>query len=284
MPTPFLPNNANFTNAVADQLRKVKLRGDAPVMGATSSGNGKAARALALAEAVAAHPVTACPDLKAHLRAAWRADQKEGELHRVERSIRGRSESLARQFDRVLRVLEAWGYVDGWSLTPAGERLRSLYHECDLLVAESLRSGLFDGLSPGEVAGLASVFSYETRGPGTPPPPWFPAGSLRERWANLEHIARELEMAEEDAGLPVTRAPDPGFIGLAFAWATGSDLAHTIEDEEMTGGDFVRNMKQLIDLLRQMADAAEDPATARACRDAADAVFRGVVAASSVVT
>ena len=283
LPVPFLPNNHTFTNAVAASLRKVRLR--------TEGGdperplNGRAARALALAEAVAAHPVTTCPDLKSHLRAAWRADQKATELKRVERSIRGRSESLARLFDRVLRVLEAWGYVDGWSLTPAGERLRSLYHESDLLVAECLRSGLFDGLSPGEVAGLASGFTYEHRGAGDPPDPWFPPGSpLRQRWSDLEHIARELSLAEEEAGLPLTRPPDPGFVGVAYAWATGADLAHTIEDEEITGGDFVRNVKQLIDLLRQMGDAAEEPSTAAACRAAADAVFRGVVSASSVIS
>jgi ATP-dependent RNA helicase HelY len=283
LPKPFLPNNHNFTDQVADRLRRVSLRNDG-LVGVTPAGNGRAAKALALAEQVAAHPITTCPELKTHLRAAWRADQKADELRRVERSIRGRSESLARQFDRVLRVLEAWGYVEGWALTAAGERLRSLYHESDLLVAECLRSGLFDGLGVGEVAGLASVFTFETRGPGDPPTPWFPPGALRSRWSDLEHIAQELALAEEDAGLPPTRPPDPGFIGIAYAWATGSGLADTIEDEEMTGGDFVRNIKQLIDLLRQMADAAEEPSTARACRTAADAIFRGVVAASSVVS
>jgi ATP-dependent RNA helicase HelY len=287
LPVPFLPNNHTFTNAVAASLRTVELRADGTHGtggGGGPAADGRGARALALAEQVAAHPVTTCPDLKTHLRAAWRADQKQAELKRVERSIRGRSESLARQFDRVLRVLESWGYVDGWSLTPAGERLRSLYHESDLLVAEALRSGVFDGLSVGEVAGLASCFTYEHRGASDPPDPWFPPGPVRARWSDLEHIARELALAEEDAGLPQTRPPDPGFIGAAYAWATGADLANTIEEEEITGGDFVRNVKQLIDLLRQMGDAAEDPATARACKDAADALFRGVVAASSVVT
>ncbi|HET7767131.1 MAG TPA: hypothetical protein VFN74_00050, partial [Chloroflexota bacterium] len=78
--------------------------------------------------------------------------QRERDVRVTERSIRGRSESLARQFDRVLRILEAWGYVaeDGWSLTDAGERLAAIYHESDLLVAEVLRSGLFDGLEPAE--------------------------------------------------------------------------------------------------------------------------------------
>ena len=37
---------------------------------------------------------------------------------------------------------------------------------------------------------------------------------------------------------------------LAHAWAAGDGLAAVLEDEELSGGDFVRNIKQLIDLLR----------------------------------
>jgi ATP-dependent RNA helicase HelY len=51
----------------------------------------------------------------------------------------------------------------------------------------------------------------------------------------------------------------------------------------VSGGDFVRNMKQLIDLLRQIGDAAHRPATAATAREAADRLFRGVVALSSTV-
>jgi ATP-dependent RNA helicase HelY len=63
----------------------------------------------------------------------------------------------------------------------------------------------------------------------------------------------------------------------------GDDLGDVLEDEEMTGGDFVRNVKQTIDLLRQVADVAPDPDTASAARAAADACLRGVIAASSIV-
>ncbi len=281
LPTPFLPNNHSFTNQVADLLRSARLE-------ATSADRGgpidpRARRAQGLAEATAAHPVAACPELKTHLRALWRADQRRRERVALERGLRNRSESLARLFDRVLRVLESWGYLDGWALTDAGERLRLLYHECDLLVAECLRSGLFDDLTEPEVAALASVFTYETRGPGDAPAPWFPSGSLRTRWADLEYVARELHLAEQDAGLPVTRPPDAGLVGVIHAWATGADLAIALGDEQLTGGDFVRNVKQLIDLLGQMANAAAEPATAAACRAAANSLYRGVVAASSTV-
>ena len=113
--------------------------------------------------------------------------------------------------------------------------------------------------------------------------PSFPSGKLRRRWSDLERIARELNLAEDDAGLPLTRPPDPGFADLALSWAAGDDLADILADEEISGGDFVRNVKQLIDLLRQLGDVASQPGTGKAARDAADRLFRGVVAASSVV-
>jgi ATP-dependent RNA helicase HelY len=282
LPSPYLPNNHNFHRQVADRLQRAHVKGDGVAAFATDGK--RAARALQLAAQVDAHPTSACPDARAHVLARRRVQQRERDVMNLERQIRGRSESLARQFDRVLRILEAWGYVDGWELTPAGERLVAIFHESDLLVAEVLRSGLLDELSAPEVAALVSTLTYETRGPGTPPAPTFPTGALRLRWADLEYIARELNLAEEDAGLPLTRPPDPGFVALAYDWARGEDLSRVMEDEAMTGGDFVRNVKQLIDLLRQLGDAAENPQTGRTCRQAAEAIFRGVVAASSVVS
>ena len=72
-------------------------------------------------------------------------------------------------------------------------------------------------------------------------------------------------------------------MAMAHGWAKGDDLDAVIADEDISGGDFVRNAKQLIDLLRQVGEVAADPVTAEAARDAAERLFRGVVAASSVV-
>ena len=56
-----------------------------------------------------------------------------------------------------------------------------------------------------------------------------------------------------------------------------------LDDEDLSGGDFVRNVKQLIDLLRQIGDVAPQPGTAAVARQAADRLFRGIVAASSAI-
>ncbi|MEJ5256585.1 MAG: hypothetical protein WHS89_14685, partial [Acidimicrobiales bacterium] len=113
--------------------------------------------------------------------------------------------------------------------------------------------------------------------------PWFPSSTLRHRVEQIEQIAAELNADERRLGLSLTRGPDPGFLALAHAWAAGEGLDEVLADEEISGGDFVRNIKQLLDLLRQIADTAVDPSTASAAREASQALFRGVVAASSAV-
>ena len=68
-------------------------------------------------------------------------------------------------------------------LTERGIVLGRLFHECDLLVAEAIFDGVFDGIDDASVAGLASCFVYEHRSSGDPPLPWFPDQDVRQRAA-----------------------------------------------------------------------------------------------------
>ncbi|MGI8751871.1 MAG: DEAD/DEAH box helicase [Acidimicrobiales bacterium] len=287
LPTPFTPTQSGFQRQVASSLRALRLDpGPRPESGEGRNGGGhwRGEQAMARAAEAAAHPVARCPDARAHLRALDRTDRLARDVERMTRRIKSRSDSLARQFDRVLQVLERRGYVDGWSLTSSGDRLGRLYHESDLLIAAAIDRGILDGLAAADLAGLVSGFTYETR--RAEAEPRHPGGRLTDRLRRIERLCVELNGIEEDAGLPLTRAPDPGFVALARAWAEGEDLATIVGDGpgSVTGGDFVRNIKQLIDLLRQIGDLAPDPATARSAREAAQRLFRGVVVASSVLT
>ena len=280
LPVPYAPNNHGFQQQVARRLQQVRLRGPERAR-PPRAGVAEHARAVADADA---HPVARCPDRDRHLRAVGQARRAHNEVQDLERRVKGETGSLARHFDRVLRVLEAWGCLDGWALTDKGRRLAHLYHECDLLIAEALAAGVFDDLDPAAFAGLASVFTYEHRSATPPPAPWFPSEKVRRRYSAIEQLTRELNVDEHDAALAQTRSPDPGFVAIAHAWAAGGDLDGVLEDEDLSGGDFVRNVKQVIDLLRQIADAAPNPDTRRTANQAADSCFRGLIAASSVVS
>ena len=103
----------------------------------------------------------------------------------------------------------------------------------------------------------------------------------RRRARRIESRWRTLAAAEDDAGLPATRPPDPGFTAYVSEWVAGDSLTAILEDDELAGGDFVRHVKQVIDLLRQVAVVAPDPTTRATASAAADACFRGVIAAAS---
>jgi superfamily II RNA helicase len=206
-------------------------------------------------------------------------------------------EDLGHQLDAVLEVLWARGYLRGWSVTGAGEMLAGLYHEADLLIAESLRAGVLDGLEPAALAAVVSSFCFETRRereqPVAPPP-----GAVADAIEAIAGLSGELGESERLLGLPVTRGVDGGFAALVRDWARGRDLRRVLQPgaesgggrrgrpsrQVMTGGDFVRNMKQVIDLLRQLAVVAPDPAVQSSATTAAARLRRGIVAASSAVT
>jgi ATP-dependent RNA helicase HelY len=261
------------------------IRAPAPVNGPVDLNEAEREREE-LEERIAGHPVASCPELPVHLKSAGGVERLERDVARLERRVRSRSESLARQFDRVLRVIESWGYVDGWELTDAGHLLARLYSECDLLLAEALRIGLLDGTTEPELAALVSCFTYERRGPddGALAPVHWPSSRVAKRSRELERLWRDLSANEDDAGLPETRAPNPGLAAAMYAWAAGETLTEVLDDdEELTGGDFVRHVKQVIDLLHQIGDVAPNQETADRARGAARACFRGVVAASSLL-
>lgn len=228
------------------------------------------------------HPVEDDPDLKQRLSAAQRADRIERELRELRRRSAGQERTVARRFDDVIALLTRWGYVEDWTLTEAGEVLARTFHEGDLLVAEVTRRGLLDDLDAASTAALVSVFVYEHRSPDTPPPPWFPSNKVRRRWVDIEALSAQIARDEERSGLTVHRSPDATFVAVAYAWASGDGFAELVEEEELTGGDFVRTMRQLIDVLGQLAQIAPVPATRQRCAEAVGLIRRGVVAATDV--
>jgi ATP-dependent RNA helicase HelY len=278
LPVPYAPQDPVWRREAAAALRRVNLRRARP---RRSTGRRDDAGPNPYLEAVAAlesHPLHRRSDRDELIAAHRRAERLTAELADVEREVGRRASGVVRRFDAVLAVLAEVDHVRDWSLTTAGERLRRLYHESDLLVSLAIGEGLFDGLDPAEVAALCSTFTYEHRSAEAPPAPRFPTAELRRRVGRLEAVADGLNRRERAARLPETRPPDPGFLAAAWTWASGAALEQVL-DEELTGGDFVRNTKQLIDLLRQLGDVVEDPRTARHCRSAAEALLRGVVAA-----
>jgi ATP-dependent RNA helicase HelY len=193
---------------------------------------------------------------------------------RIDKSV----QSVSAKFDELVQLMQRRGYVSAWNLTDQGRTLARIFHELDLVVAEALTVGLFDELNAAELASLLSTFVYEFRRAEDPPRPIIPT-TLASKWKTLQTLSNKIAQDEESSGLSPHRSLDPGLMDVTFAWASGDELIDIL-NEDLTAGDFVRTMKQLIDLLRQISLVAQLPETRDSALAASQALLRGVVAAS----
>ncbi|MFZ9731711.1 MAG: hypothetical protein ACO3CX_08805, partial [Ilumatobacteraceae bacterium] len=228
------------------------------------------------------HPCANDPDLKFKLNAAKSADRIDREIAQLESRVDKAAEVVSQRFDDVISLLERWEYVREWKLTSRGALLSRVFHESDLLVAETIATKLLDGLDPTSLAALCSTFVFEYRSPEPAPEPTFPSTQLKSRFRQIQQLSMRLQREESAAGLTPHRAPDAGYVDMVVKWASGTELADLL-DEDTTPGDFVRTMKQLIDLLRQVAQHAPDEITRGAADAAVDRILRGVVLSASTM-
>jgi ATP-dependent RNA helicase HelY len=227
------------------------------------------------------HSCHGCADMQLHLRDLARRARLERETAALEDRVSGRSHVLARTFGRVCGVLEELGYIVDDSVTAEGRRLAALYAELDLLAAECLRRGTWADLGPADFAACVSALTFESRRPDDAGPLRLPHGRAREVLAEMTEIWGELSAVEYKQHLSFLREPDLGFAWTVHAWARGTSLEKLV-GAELTAGDFVRAVKQLIDLLSQLAVADDGGELAVTARSAVDLLRRGVVAYSSV--
>ncbi len=217
----------------------------------------------------------------------------------------GRRRPLTDQMVARHHVLEELGYAEGWTLTPQGQLLRSIYHECDLLIAESISAGVFEGLEASELAGLLSCFVYESRrstravnaarqvstkkkrvhhdrlGQDR-------RASISERLREIAVIDATIREVEDRYKVPHFKEPDGHFATVIAAWARGVTLGTVldladVEIGQTSPGDFVRNAKQVADLCEQLARLTHLEEVADVANSARDAVLRSVVAGASSV-
>ncbi|GIJ78887.1 ATP-dependent RNA helicase HelY [Micromonospora phaseoli] len=230
------------------------------------------------------HPCHACPEREEHARWAERRRRLERDTEELRQRVAGRTGSLARTFDRIVALLTTRGYLTaGGEVTDAGRMLGRIWTEADLLVAECLRRGVWDGLSPAELAAAVSVVVFEARR-DVDERASLPRGAVAEAVDATLKLWSEIESDEASRGLTVTREPDLGFAWPVYRWARGEALAKVLAsghelDGEMPAGDFVRWSRQVVDLLGQLADSGGASTELRAtARQAIGAVNRGVLA------
>ncbi|MEW2482597.1 DEAD/DEAH box helicase [Mycobacterium sp. NPDC051198] len=241
------------------------------------------------------HPAHQQPGREAQARIAERYLRIERDNAQIQQKVNAATNSLARTFDRIVALLSERGFIkadnDGelkpdLRVTDAGRLLARIYSESDLLVAECLRGGQWQGLQPAELAAVLSAVLFESRGDtaGGVLGVDIPTAGLRRALAQTRRISADLRGDEQRHRLAPGREPDEGFVTAVYRWATTGDLAAALAASDvgsgsaLSAGDFVRWCRQVLDLLDQVRNAAPQSALRNTAKRAVNDVRRGVVA------
>jgi ATP-dependent RNA helicase HelY len=241
----------------------------------------------ALRKRLKQHPCHLCPDRENHARWAERYWKLKRQTDQLTAEIRTRTGAVAKVFDRVTDVLTTLEYLKSDEngrvvLAPAGRMLRRIYGERDLLVAESLRLGLWNQLDAPSLAAMAAALIYEPRrDEGQSDERNLPHGPFRAAFDATGDLWSNLDDLERDRRLPGSNPLATGLCLAMYHWARGGRLDAVLREADLAQWYFVRWTKQTIDLLDQLSVVADAPVGATA-RKALDAIRRGIVAYSSV--
>jgi len=235
------------------------------------------------------HPCHGCPDREEHARVGRKWSKARAEAERLQRRIENRTGTIARLFDAVCEVLLELGYLHPVDrghperelrVTGAGKVLARIYAERDLLIAECLRTGVFEDLSAAELAGALSACVYEPRlsaqSIGLPVAPGSRLGQCLRAQLGVSHRIHDLESL---ARIEASSGAEPALAGAVQAWCDGAQLADILDATELTAGDFVRWCKQLLDVVGQIASLSPPPdATPEQARAVTDLSMRAAEA------
>jgi ATP-dependent RNA helicase HelY len=220
------------------------------------------------------HDCHSCSDRETHARIAERADRLNRESDGLRARVENRTHVIAKTFDRICNVLTHLGYIEGEKPLEQGKILAKIYAESDLLLTESIRRGVLNNLNAPELLSVASAMIYESRSAENYAPK-MPHQNVANSLAAVAKIWVELEDIENEFEVKTQREPDFGFCYSAYRWANGHSLSSVLKGTDMTVGDFVRSIRQLIDLLTQIAGASEE--LRPVCREGIKRLDRGVI-------
>ena len=235
------------------------------------------------------HPCHDCEYREDHSRWAERYWKLRRETDALETKVARRTNTVAKQFDRICRVLTSFGYLEdsdhargGSVVTERGRMLMRLYSDKDLLAAQCLRAGIWDRLDAPSLAAAVSGLVHESRRDVVGDTPRMPNRDVADALEETHNLWSVIDDALVDEHLTEMAAPDAGLAWAMHRWAAGQGLEVVLRDEDLSAGDFVRRCRQLIDLLDQISDATTNESLRQTARKAIKAVNRGVVAADRV--
>lgn len=243
------------------------------------------------------HPCNGCVDKQQHYLGQKNWEKLEEENRQILLRIESRTNNIVNIFTKICKILSYFGYLEigvkseenlvasrELVLTDSGKFLRRVYGDKDLLVALCVADKIWESLNAVEFSAVFSTLVYESKRDilGS-----MQFANFRVKLAFEETLRVWLRLSdiEKKFDLSVTEKPDFGLAYAVYSWAEGNNLNVVLENADFSAGDFVRWVKQIIDLMTQLANAAgaDDLYIKQLASNSVSLLKRGVVAYSSTM-
>jgi len=193
--------------------------------------------------------IKASPESKSHIR------HLRSQIRGFSKQVKRQQEIYLKEFDALTRVLQYFGRLkpDGkhWRLTALGEMTGHIRAQNDLLISLVIESLDYHDLTPVELAAIFSTLIFEPRR-------YMEhdlsacSKKVRSFFKDILQIADDLRFVQEEENIHLPITVEFDFAPLVVLWGNGARWSTLFKFTNMTDGDVVRSMRQLIDLLRQL--------------------------------
>ncbi len=158
--------------------------------------------------------------------------------------------------ERKLALLRDMGYLTNAGLTEKGEFAASLFGY-EFMLAEMHEGGVLSTLNPVQLCVLLSSFVFEPRKDAHEP-------RLSPSMKKMERIALEYHDSIYRKEMkyriyPLTKAPHFHMAPVLEAWAHGQEFDKLFRLTTADEGELIRNIRMVIQLLRELHHAAHTP-------------------------
>ena len=202
----------------------------------------------------------------------WESMNDCGYVFDTERDISYLREEIWEPFLNRARVLEAFGYLEGQTVTDEGKWLADLRLDRPLIVGEALRMGVFAVDDQRLIAGFMAALAADAErdyGAVKPSPEMY---DILDEFDPVIQTVCDVELKNGVEYLEEVNYSAAGTAELWFQGVSWNELVNRTGAEE---GDLVRLISRTGEALRQIAHLKEDnEESAKNARDVADILLR----------
>lgn len=177
------------------------------------------------------------------------------QIRSIQKQINKRRDVYLDDFDALARVLQFFKRIHlkdkRLTLTEWGHITSAIRAQNDLLISRVLEQVDFAALNPVDTAALLSTLIFEPR--RNLDHDFAPCSkTLKKMFRYVLHVADELRYVQEEENIPLTVSVEFDFAPIICLWGNGCQWSNLFKYTNMSDGDVVRSMRQLIDLITQL--------------------------------